>query len=760
LKVLHDGMKVVDIVNRENQSLESCDQEPIHIPGAIQPHGFLITVDATAQHIIRYCSANCVEILNRKAIQILGRPVCDILSADDCARLEHYLSHELFDTSFACIVADAEYNVTAHRVNDVYTLEFEQFPEGSLTVTDQFNQTKRFVRNIQQAESLQEVCQSIADETRSITGYDRVMIYRFDKDYNGEVFAESKRDDIQSFLGHHYPHTDIPAQARELYLKNLLRIIVDVNYIPVPVLTLDDGSTETRQLDMSHAILRSISPMHIEYLKNMGVGATLTISLIENKKLWGLIACHHYAPKQVPFYTRLAAQLQGHFLTSQISVRESAAENELAGILDARLNQVLKSIAHADNFLMQPEILHTIADIPNATGVAVIRDGIIALSRSTPSAEQVRELLPWLISQSADGTYTTDTLSQHFTPALAYGRIGSGILYHNLGNADKDGIIWFRCEMDATINWAGNPTKEDSEDPCARLTPRKSFELWQEKVKNRSIDWKAPELNSAAKLAHLLQGQFYSMYLEEEEARYIQLTGRLKKANEELANINWIGTHDLKEPLRKIQIFASRILRSADQASPMVLDFVGRMQKSATRMQQLITDLLEYSKLNISNPNEAFKPVDLNEIVQNAAHQFETDMEETKASIKVLNLPTIKGIPFQLTQLFINLIDNSLKFAKKDNIPEIEIKATDVNIENIYYSKITVSDNGIGFSNLHNEKIFDVFQRLHSDAFQGTGIGLAICKKIMENHLGKIIAIGSANGATFELYFPLHEKHL
>ena len=751
-------MRVVDIVNKENQSLESCDQEPIHIPGAIQPHGFLITVDSSTQHIIRYCSANCVDVLNRKATAILGRPVCDILSADDCARLEHYLANELFDTNFACTITGAEFNVTAHKVNDLYTLEFEQYPDGSLTVTDQFNQTKRFVRNIQQAESLQEVCQSIADETRSITGYDRVMIYRFDKDYNGEVFAESKRDDIQSFLGHHYPHTDIPAQARELYLKNLLRIIVDVHYTPVPILTLADSAPEVKQLDMSHAILRSVSPMHIEYLKNMGVGATLTISLIENKKLWGLIACHHYTPKQVPFYTRLAAQLQGHFLTSQISVRESAAENELAGVLDGRLDYILKSIAKADNFLTEPNILHKITDIPNATGVAVIRDGIIAPARSTPSLEQIKELLPWLISQSVDGSYTTDSLSQYFPPAAAYGRIASGILYHNLGNADKDGIIWFRSEMDETINWAGNPTKGDSEDPSARLTPRKSFELWQEKVKNKSIEWKTPELNAAAKLAHLLQGQFYSMYLEEEERRYIQLTNSLKKANEELANLNWIGTHDLKEPLRKIQIFASRILRAEDQASPMILDFVARMQKSATRMQQLIADLLEYSKLNASNPRDAFKEVNLNEIVQNVARQFETEGEETKATIKVSNLPTIKGIAFQLTQLFVNLIDNSLKFTKKDHTPEIVIKADSVNIEDIPYSKITVSDNGIGFNNAHREKIFDVFQRLHSDAFQGTGIGLAICKKVMENHHGKIAAIGSTNGAIFELYFPMPTK--
>lgn len=748
-------MKIIDIVNRDNQTLERCDQEPIHIPGTIQPHGFLISVDSGPDLIVKYCSANCEPLFNKKIAAILGQSFKEFLSSNSCPKLEQHLQDKQFDTSVSCEIAGVQYNVAVHSVGNLFTVELEQFPDGSPSVADQFNQTKRFLRNIQHAESFHEICQSIADETRAITGYDRVMIYKFDKEYNGEVFAESKKSDLSPFLGHHYPHTDIPAQARELYLKNLLRVIVDVDYAPVPVFTLDDPSAKDKQLDMSESILRSVSPIHIQYLKNMSVGATLTVSLIENKKLWGLIACHHYSPRYVPFYTRLAAQLQGHFLTSQMSVRASAEENDLASVLEKKLDQLMADISKSRNFLLDENILREITNVIHATGVAIIRNEEIKTSGTVPAHDQIRELLPWLVSQSDDGNFVSNVLPQQFGPAQQYGRDASGVLYYSLGDSRKDGIIWFRPEMDKTINWAGNPTKTPSTDGMtAALTPRKSFELWQEKVKNKSTEWLQPELNIAVKLAHILQRQFHAMYLEEEEKRYIELTKTLKKANTELANLNWIGTHDLKEPLRKIQIFASTILRDEREVSPKVFDAVTRMQKSATRMQSLITDILQYSKVNAENNEGAFEKVDLNLVLQEVLQELEDDITGRKAAVFIEKLPVITGIRFQLAQLFINLIDNSLKFVDGDKNPKIGISCQEVVIDQVEYHKISLSDNGIGFDETHREKIFDVFQQLHAGKYQGTGIGLAICKKVMENHQGWIKAIGeNSGGATFELYF-------
>lgn len=750
-------MKVVDIVNRENVTLERCDQEPIHIPGTIQPHGYLISVDASDNLIVKYCSANCEGLFNKKVSELLGKSIKEGITENTCLDLRRYLQAGLFDNAFSCKICDEEFNVVVHRVGELFTLEFEKFPDGAASATDQFNQTKRFLRSIQNAETFQQICQSVAEETRAITGYDRVMIYRFDKDYNGEVYAESLMDKLSPFLGHHYPHTDIPAQARELYLKNQLRIIADVNYKPVPVFTLDDPAVKEKQLDMSEAVLRSVSPIHIEYLKNMGVTATLTISLVENKKLWGLIACHHYSPKHIPFYTRLAAQLQGHFLTSQISVREAAEQNELTRTLEKKLDHLLLGISKSKNFIDDDTMLDEFTAVVNATGVAIVREDKIKTNGVVPTDEQIRELLSWLLSNSKDGNFVTDNLPKQFEPALEYGRDASGVIYYSLGEAAKDAIIWFRAEMDKTINWAGSPTKGMATDGrTALLTPRKSFELWQEKVKFISLEWLQPELNSSVKLAHILQRQFHAMYLEEEEKRYIELTDNLKKANSELANINWIGTHDLKEPLRKIQVFASRILREGNEVSPEVFDAVTRMKKSATRMQSLITDILEYSKVN-TDGEQTFETVDLNKTIADVIAELNEEIVELKAVVTFDKLPVISGVPSQLAQLFINLLDNSLKFAHKDRAPKIHItykKEKDS-------CKIIVSDNGIGFDNADSEKIFDVFQRIHGNTYRGTGIGLAICKKVMENHGGRISATGSKNqGAAFTLSFPANRLSL
>lgn len=277
-------------------------------------------------------------------------------------------------------------------------LDLEPFPDGSLTLPDLYSQTKRFVSYLERSTTLQDLCKIIAEETRIITGYNRVTVYRFDKEYNGEVFAESKRDDLESFFGLHYPHTDIPIQARELYMRNLMRIIVDVNYTPVAIYTIDDA--KTKNLDLSNSVLRSVSPIHVEYLHNIGVCATLTISLMHKKKLWGLIASHHYSVKNLPHYTRLAAQLQGHFLTSQISVREVAEEFDLSQIIDNSLEKLMQDIPLVSsghfNKIMNKELLQ----ITNSSGAVFMTEGEVYTFGKVPGEDAIRKLVNWLAEKS------------------------------------------------------------------------------------------------------------------------------------------------------------------------------------------------------------------------------------------------------------------------------------------------------------------------------------------------------------------------
>ena len=324
-------MKIKSIVNDFTATMLNCESEAIHIPGTIQSHGFLLAV-TECNYTVAFCSENCVDFLNKTHIELLGKNLETIFSKAEFENIQQLFNEFSTDLLQPFIINydEKSFHVTAHKSDEVIILEFELFAEAKMISPDLLIQMKRFAYHTERADNLQSLCQDIADDTRSITGYDRVMIYRFDKEYNGEVFAESKKEDLKPFLHLHYPHTDIPSQARELYLRNLIRMKVDVGYTPVPIYTIDGVLKNNSNLDLSMAILRSVSSMHLEYLKNMKVGATFVISLLHHNKLWGLVSCHHYSAKHIPYYIRLAAHFQAIFLSSQIDVRQAADEFELA----------------------------------------------------------------------------------------------------------------------------------------------------------------------------------------------------------------------------------------------------------------------------------------------------------------------------------------------------------------------------------------------------------------------------------------------
>ena len=749
--------KVKDIVNRNLVNLTNCESEPIHIPGSIQSHGFLIGVKQAPDFAIDFVSDNCEEFIGVSAQRLLGQPLRTVFLDQPFQEFTDYLDRGAIDASqpFVFRTAQISYNTTLHYSGPILLLEFEPFPDGSLNLPDLYHQTRRFISLMENVSSLTELCEAIAAETRSITGYDRVMIYRFDKDYNGEVIAENKRDDLVPFLGHHYPHTDIPPQARELYLRNLLRIIADVHYTPVPILTLDD-STPHKNLDLSLSILRSISPIHIEYLQNMGVGATLTISLVRQKKLWGLIACHHYSPKKLPHFTRLSAQLQGHFLTSQLGVREIADSYELSQEVEANYQQLLPVLRHDDNFLTGLQRMPQLLNLTHAAGVVIVSEGKLYSAGLVPPEPALHTLIQWL-QENVRGELSTSRLQDLYPGAEAIRETAAGIICHSLVDTTQDLIVWLRPEVEKTIDWAGNPSKAVlPNEQGVRLSPRKSFDLWRETVRNQSKEWHSAEIQAATRFTFSLQRQLLLSYLSREEIRYRKLSEKLQDTNAELENIHWIGTHDLKEPLRKIQIFASRILSSSFDGLPAtVTDPVGRMMHAANRMQSLLDDIMAYSLLNKNNEN-SFAPCDLNQVIREVQHEMKEELDEKRATLHADALPTLAVIPFQIRQLFFNLIANALKFSSPGKPPVIQIHYTRIAAAEGNLHRITLADNGIGFDQEHSEKIFQVFQRLHTqEKYAGTGIGLAICRKIMANHLGTIVATGrEGEGAAFVLEFP------
>lgn len=748
-------MKIKDIVNRDIVTLTNCEHEPIHIPGKIQPHGFLIGV--TSNWKIDFCTENISVFLDLLHTQVLGKDFAAVFGANAEKQILEYINEDKIQDVFPLEIElfNKLFQISIHKSHDIYVLEAEpQFP-GKEKLADVYTQTIQFVTQMNNTKSLKDLCALVAQGTREITGYDRVMIYRFDEQYNGEVFAENCREDLEPFLGLHYPHTDIPAQARELYIKNQLRLIVDIDYKPVPIYTVDDK--EGKNLDLSLSILRSTSPIHVEYLKNMGVGATLTISLIHHDRLWGLIACHHYSEKNISPEIRLAAKLQGQFITSQIDIRQSNDEN----INAQKTNVAFEQLTSLDLPILQNS-LETIAAMPqllelcNAAGVSIISREKIYKNGLTPSDEKIIALIEAITNKFPNEIFVTNKISDDFSETVEDSSF-AGIIYHSLGNNDH--IIWYRPETISEINWGGDPEKSIIKDSNG-LHPRNSFNIWKQIVKNQSSNWKQYEINAAVKYAHALHNQLILIMLSEEEEKYRSQSELLKETNSELENINWISTHDLQEPLRKIQLITSKMLSELDVISTeSISNSLQRVSKSANRMSGLLEDILKYTR--IKNTRDKLEEVDLNKILKSTIKEMHETIAESKAIIEHENLPEVHAISFLMRQLFINILQNSIKYASSERQPKIVITASQEPVlihdrYKVYCHWVCFSDNGIGFEQQYAESIFKVFTRLHTqEQYTGSGVGLALCKKIMQAVGGDIRAEGKPNqGTDIIIYFP------
>ncbi|WP_264537890.1 ATP-binding protein [Flavobacterium sp. N1736] len=734
-------MKIKDIVNREIVTLTNCENEPIHIPGSIQPHGFLIGV--TPDWKIDFCTENVSVFIDLIYKEIIGKDFSEIFGIEVQKEVLNYINDDKTRLILPLEIGllGKIFQLSVHKSGDVYVLEAEPHFEGKERIVELYTRTIEFITNMSSTRTLQELCALVAIGTRDITGYDRVMIYRFDADYNGEIYAEDCREDLEPFLGLHYPHTDIPAQARELYIKNQLRLITDINYEPVPIFTVDNAAN--KNLDLSLSVLRSTSPIHVEYLKNMGVGATLTISLIHHDRLWGLIACHHYSAKNISPEIRLAAKLQGQFISSQIDLRQSTDEYQIARKTSVALEHLtgldlpLNPLSFA-TISTDPELLN----LCNAGGVSIKVGGEIYKHGITPSDDDINVIIAKFRNLAKEGIFTTNKLTDYLPEFDDNPSNVAGIIYHSLGSDNN--IIWYKPETISEIKWGGDPEKSIIKDSKG-LHPRNSFNIWKEIVKNQSTIWLHPEISAAASYAHALHNQIILLMLSEEEEKYRSQSEVLKEANAELENINWISTHDLQEPLRKIQLIISKLLMEIENVSAQsIFESLQRVSNSASRMQVLLQDILKYTRIKYTK--EALQKINLNSIMEATLDEMKETITESNAVIEYEDLPEIYGIHFLMKQLFSNILQNSLKYASEDRLPIIKVTSSKepepYNFShNVYCHWVTFTDNGIGFEQEYATSIFKIFTRLHTqEQYGGSGVGLALCKKIMQTCGGTIRA--------------------
>jgi light-regulated signal transduction histidine kinase (bacteriophytochrome)/CheY-like chemotaxis protein len=474
--------------------LSNCDREPIHVLGNIQPFGFLLA--AGADWIVSRASANLADFIGVTAQEALGQPMTAIFSETALHTIRNRVTllrgpdavERLF--GLPLVEGGAAFDVALHFSGDQFVIEAEPAVGEKLEASAM---VRAMIARLSQADPMLGYLREGARQVRALTGFDRVMVYRFDEEGAGEVVAESVRPGVESFLGQHYPASDIPAQARKLYLRNIFRVIADVKAVPVPVIPALDSKGQA--LDQSLSVLRAVSPIHIEYLNNMGVAASLSISIILEGKLWGLIACHHYSPRLPSFAYRTAAELFGQMFSLMLESRERREAADYETRARSVTDRLMASMAQ-DNALLTsgPWIGEAIYDCIPADGVGVLLDGAVTLSGLTPAREQFLEIVGQLARMPPGEIFATDSIQNLIPHAAEYADRAAGMLAIPLSRSPRDYVVLFRAEQLRSVRWAGDPNKPVEVGPLGvRLTPRKSFELWSELVKGRSLPFTVAE---------------------------------------------------------------------------------------------------------------------------------------------------------------------------------------------------------------------------------------------------------------------------
>ena len=760
-------------IKRHGTSLTVCETEPVQAPGCIQAHGVLLTV-RRADLTILQVSENSADFLGKVPEQLLGQPLHCLLNAEQNTRLLEMLEvdpierNALFAFTLAANGSVPPLDVSVHTTDGVVVLECEAtgrsvshlvHPDG-----DFFALVRAAVNRLQNVTGLLNYCNRVAHEVRAITGLDRVMIYRFHADLHGEVVAESKLDALAPWLGLHYPEADIPKQARDLYKRIWIRPVPNAAgplVEMVPLANPDSG----QPLNMTHCTLRGASVMYTEYLANMGVAASLTMPILIDGELWGMIACHHQSPTTFPHQVRGACELLAQVASLQLKSSDSIEQMAYRLKVERIHQQLVMKAAREGDLLALSDRQPSLRDAMDAEGAALYHMNRWWCAGKTPDETQLDALSDWInlrpeFDSITRPVYVTDELSRDYPPAAQFVDTASGLIAVQISRSRRDMIMWFRTETMRTVNWAGNPNDKPvvAGPNGMRLTPRRSFELFVETVRARSRPWSELEVDCALRLRLLIMD-----LANVSGERMADLNVDLTSSNEELDAFAYVASHDLKEPLRGIHRYAHQLMESVEALGSEHRQRLESLMRLTLRMDSLLDSLLHYSR--VGRTSLEFVPVDLNEVVAEALEMVGVRLNENTCQIVFERpLPTVLCDMVRVREIFSNLISNALKY-NRQNLPRLEIGfilADEINNRpkgppsadghSIYF----VRDNGIGIEERHFDQIFRMFKRLHgSDEFGGgVGAGLTVVKKVVSRHGGDVWLDSAANRGTI-FYFTL-----
>lgn len=737
-------------------NLASLEQEAMKLSGHIQPHGVLFVLEEPELKILQV-SNNTYTVFGIPPEKMLNKKLEEILDSFQVDRLKAGLgsdeSFEFLNPTKVWARKNGDdyllFDSIFHRNKDgLLILELEPASsQENIPFLSFYHLARASINQLQKTSNLQNFCQIIVEEVRKVTGFDRVMLYKFDEDGHGAVIAEEKLESMEPYLGLHFPESDIPKPARTFFSSNWIRIIPDAKAERVEIFP-ENIPISDRPLDLTFSILRSASPCHIEYLHNMGVGASLTISLMKDQKLWGIIACHHQTPKYVSYELRKACEFLGRVVFAEISTKEETEDYDYRMKLTYIQSALVDYMSQEENFIdgllkHRPNLL----ELASAQGAAVCFAGNCTLLGETPKEEDINFLVQWLKNNVTEEVFSTDSLPSIYPDAERFKNVASGLLAIPISKNNY--VLWFRPEVIQTVNWGGNPNQAfelNETEEGLHLSPRKSFNLWKETVRLTSLRWKPVEIKAALELRKAI----INIVLRQAE-ELAQLAHDLERSNAELKKFAYVASHDLQEPLNQVANYVQLLeMRYRDELDEDATEFITFAVEGVSLMQTLIDDVLAYSKVDMQGIE--FQMTGVEKSLDQSLANLRGRIRESGAIITYDPLPTVMADSTQLMQLFQNLIGNAIKF-RSEQTPEIHLGVQRQEDAWLF----SVRDNGIGIDPQFADRIFVIFQRLHTrDEYAGTGMGLAICKKIVECHRGRIwVESEIGQGATFYFTMPV-----
>ncbi len=757
-----------------------CDAEPIHIPGSIQPHGVLLALNPADLTVIQ-ASANA-EVFFGSGGPVHGVGLETLTGLPAVEQCRRSLAEQAGDfepravATFTPPGRSGEFHLILHQNAGALICEVHSVGKDSSRITsDVQHSVMAAVNRLESSQSVEDLLQLATHEVSRLTSFDRVMVYRFEPDWTGQVMAETIDAGHEPWLCLRYPESDIPAQARAMYVTSRVRSIADVNAKPVPVLPALNPVTN-RPLDLSLAVFRSVSPVHLEYLRNLQVSASMSISIVREGKLWGMILCQHRTPHAVAFEVRAACDLIGRIVALKLSVREHSREYAKAIEIKSMQPRMLHYMSRSPD-LTQGLIEHgdQLIALTGANGAAIVSGDRVTLIGVTPDAGQVSQIVDWLDQSVRQEVYHTDSLPIEFPPAEAFRETASGIIAIWISKLQRSYILWFRPEVFRTLNWAGDPNKPVEMVASGKvIRPRTNFELWKQTLHLHAQPWEDYRIDAAVELRNSAVG----IVLRAAEER-AQLTAELQRSNKELEAFSYSVSHDLRAPFRHIVGFSELLQKRNGSLDETSQRFVKTIADSARFAGTLVDSLLLFSQMGRTTLRS--ERVDLDQLIHDVQRDVMTEAGNRQIEWKIDPLPAVNGDVIMLRLAIRNLLSNAVKYTRRQPHARIEIGTAAEQVMarlesppgsskdfpaslNVSPTKspagqivFYVRDNGAGFDMQYIEKLFGVFQRLHrTEDFEGTGIGLANVRRIVERHGGRVTAYSEVDsGATFYFSLPL-----